>query len=85
MGRRPACEGLHDWVNRDSKWTCTKCPERFPCAYDCGHVDCLEARGKPPKCLTCHKPVPQEETYVVTQGLRTYVMHLTCRKGAETE
>lgn len=25
---------------------CGSCGDRFPCAHECGHVDCLEVRGK---------------------------------------
>lgn len=83
MAKRPLCEGAHDWVNRDSKWVCTKCPERFPCPQaSCGHFDCWEERPGA-RCATCRKPVPLEETYVVTQGLRTKVLHQACRTDAE--
>jgi hypothetical protein len=34
------------------------CNERFPCAgNDCGHLDCIEVRGKPPKCHFCSNQV----------------------------
>lgn len=59
------------------------CSERFPCAgNDCGHLDCIERRGKPPRCHFCSEQVagPRGELWnqMLVHG-HTRAGHYACR------
>ena len=59
------------------------CSERFPCpSNDCGHSDCIAARGHLPKCHYCGKTVTGEKgdrwTPWAVHG-KNRAVHYTCR------
>lgn len=67
---------------------CSKpgCSERFPCAGNtCGHLDCVDVRGKAPNCHLCNKVCAgsrgEEWTSCVLSGM-TRAAHYSCRDTA---
>ena len=61
----------------------TGCRERFPCAgNDCGHLDCIERRGKLPKCHFCGQQVSGCRSTEWSTGAvhgKTRAYHYDCR------
>lgn len=48
--RTPRCsKSEHDWkpVRGGASERCTKCRDVFPCRFDCDHLDCIVATGRP--------------------------------------
>lgn len=84
---KPSHTGACNYENakRGDFQVCTRvgCKERFPCAGNsCGHLDCIEAREKPPKCYYCEKLVEGARgedwgTFLVHGHTRAG--HYTCR------
>ncbi len=87
MSRRAPCEGPHQWLPnlRSGGSHCANCPATFPCATDCAHFDCVEARGKDPNCGVCGKPVKMDEAFFTSRGDKLIANHPTCVNSNTTE
>lgn len=81
MGRRKRCDCC-EWVTyhgRSKKILdkCDVCGDVFPCASDCGHLDCMEHKGA--KCFVCNRKVKGPEmNFIAASGTGCYVVHDKC-------
>jgi NAD-dependent SIR2 family protein deacetylase len=83
-----ARECRHSFVDGRKPGTvkCSNCKWQFPCREStCGHSDCIEFKGKLPRCYYCKKQVhgPAQEEWV---GWNIYghtrAVHYSCRDAA---
>lgn len=63
--RRKSCSRHHfKPTGRGNREKCTDCGALFPCELEsCGHSDCTEVRGYPPKCAVCGKDIKPEDWF----------------------